>query len=56
MSAGIGFVVVPTYIYEISPPGMRGPLGTITQVQIMVGLLIVFTLGIFLPSDEVVYD
>ena len=24
LSAGIGFIVVPKYIYEISPPSMRG--------------------------------
>ncbi|XP_044736739.1 facilitated trehalose transporter Tret1-like [Chrysoperla carnea] len=46
---GASFVVVSTYISEISSPEIRGILSTLIQLAKSVGILIVFVLGAYLP-------
>lgn len=46
---GASFVVVTTYISEISSPEIRGILSTLIQLAKSVGILIVLVLGAYLP-------
>ncbi|XP_016498657.1 sugar transporter ERD6-like 6 [Nicotiana tabacum] len=46
---GVGIIsyVVPVYIAEISPKNMRGVLGSINQLSVTVGIMLVYLLGLF---------
>lgn len=50
MGIGIGFLEAPTlaYIGEISEPKLRGMLATFANSNVVLGLLLAFTLGCFL--------
>jgi SP family facilitated glucose transporter-like MFS transporter 3 len=39
-ASGVSSVVVPVYLGEISPPTMRGTVGTFTQFSIVIGILV----------------
>jgi len=39
------------YIRELAPPEISGRLGSITKTGVGVGLLLTFTLSVFLPTD-----
>ena len=45
IAMGVTSVATPTYINEVSPTHLRGMLGTINQVSITVGILLVYFLG-----------
>lgn len=48
---GVGIIsyTVPVYIAEIAPQNMRGSLGSINQLSVTVGIMLVYLLGLFLP-------
>eukprot|EP00301_Raphidiophrys_heterophryoidea_P016201 c25759_g1_i1.p1 GENE.c25759_g1_i1~~c25759_g1_i1.p1 ORF type:complete len:480 (-),score=115.03 c25759_g1_i1:41-1480(-) len=43
---GIASFAVPTYIIEVSPPAMRGGFGALNQLQVTIGILVVYALGV----------
>ncbi|XP_059623646.1 sugar transporter ERD6-like 6 [Cornus florida] len=47
---GVGIIsyTVPVYIAEIAPQNMRGSLGSVNQLAVMIGLMLAYLLGIFL--------
>lgn len=45
VGSGIGVVVVPIFLNEISPPAMKGSVGVLNQVSIVVGIFIAQALG-----------
>ncbi|KAK7383034.1 hypothetical protein VNO78_28699 [Psophocarpus tetragonolobus] len=46
---GVGIIsyTVPVYIAEISPPNMRGGLGSVNQLSVTIGIMLAYLLGIF---------
>ncbi|XP_073008062.1 sugar transporter ERD6-like 6 [Typha latifolia] len=48
---GVGVIsyTVPVYIAEISPQNMRGALGSVNQLSVTIGILLAYTLGMFVP-------
>ncbi|KAJ3175550.1 Solute carrier 2, facilitated glucose transporter member 3 [Irineochytrium annulatum] len=52
LGAGIGTVVVPLYISEISPVARRGSLGSLNQLSIVIGVLLSQVAGMFLSTRE----
>lgn len=46
---GIFSVICPVYIAEISPPSIRGLLGSCHQLAICIGILFTYGFGAFLP-------
>ncbi|XP_057251496.1 sugar transporter ERD6-like 6 isoform X2 [Beta vulgaris subsp. vulgaris] len=46
---GVGIIsyTVPVYIAEIAPQNMRGMLGSVNQLAVTIGIMIVYLLGIF---------
>ncbi|KAI4314843.1 hypothetical protein L6164_027711 [Bauhinia variegata] len=44
---GIFSYVVPVYIAEISPKNLRGTLGSVNQLSVTIGIMIVYLLGLF---------
>ncbi|KAG0236288.1 hypothetical protein BGW42_003700 [Actinomortierella wolfii] len=44
-------VIVPLYLAEISPPELRGTLGTMNQLGIVVGILFSQVLGLYLSTS-----
>ncbi|XP_078168232.1 sugar transporter ERD6-like 4 isoform X2 [Carex rostrata] len=48
---GVGVIsyTVPVYIAEISPQNMRGALGSVNQLSVTIGILLVYVLGMFVP-------
>ncbi|KAJ3104034.1 Solute carrier 2, facilitated glucose transporter member 1 [Phlyctochytrium planicorne] len=52
IGAGIGTVVVPMYISEISPVDKRGTYGSLNQLSIVVGVLFSQTAGVALSTPE----
>lgn len=46
---GVGIIsyTVPVYIAEISPQDMRGSLGSVNQLSVTVGIMLVYLLGLF---------
>lgn len=51
-ASGIGTVVVPLYISEISPANKRGILGSFNQLAIVIGILVSVVLGIRLATRD----
>ncbi|KAE8211192.1 hypothetical protein CF327_g5032 [Tilletia walkeri] len=49
LGAGIGVVVVPLYLNEISPPAIQGSIGVLNQLGIVFGIMVAQALGA-LPS------
>ncbi|CAD6892749.1 unnamed protein product [Tilletia controversa] len=49
LGAGIGVVVVPLYLNEISPPALQGSIGVLNQLGIVFGIMVAQALGA-LPS------
>ncbi|CAM1307207.1 SLC2A8 (predicted) [Pycnogonum litorale] len=47
--SGIIALSVPVYIGEISPPSVRGCLGTIIQLSVVFGIVCTYTVGMFVP-------
>lgn len=47
---GVGVIsfTVPVYIAEIAPKHLRGSLGTVTQLSVTIGILLAYSLGLFL--------
>jgi MFS family permease len=50
MGAGFGSVGVPLYLAEISPVDIRGSVGSLNQLAIVVGILVSQTIGIPLST------
>ncbi|KAJ3099201.1 Solute carrier 2, facilitated glucose transporter member 3 [Phlyctochytrium planicorne] len=50
--AGLGTVVVPLYISEISPIDRRGAFGSLNQLSIVVGVLVSQVAGVWLSTRE----
>ncbi|KAJ8930371.1 hypothetical protein NQ314_016835 [Rhamnusium bicolor] len=48
---GLSFTIIPMYLGEIAEPKIRGLLGSIFPVTIILGLLLINILGAFLPLD-----
>ncbi|KAL2662617.1 hypothetical protein GLYMA_02G056300v4 [Glycine max] len=46
---GVGIIsyVVPVYIAEVSPRTMRGSLGSVNQLSVTIGIMLVYLLGLF---------
>lgn len=51
VASGISTVVVPVYVNEVSPIHLRGILGTIHQLCIVLGSLVVSVLGLWLANN-----
>ena len=50
LSLGITLPLASVYISEIASPNMRGSLSACTNIGLLLGLFLVYTLGLFLPS------
>ncbi len=50
LSAGTFSVFVPSFINEITPTELKGPIGCSTQLFITLGLLIAYLLGMPFPN------
>ena len=50
LSLGITLPLTSVYISEIASPSMRGSLSACTNLSLMLGLFLVYTLGLFLTS------
>lgn len=48
LSMGMAFAVIPLYIGELSPPHIRGVLGTLFNVVVAAGIPAVYVLGVYL--------
>ncbi|GFQ06848.1 sugar transporter erd6-like 4 [Phtheirospermum japonicum] len=48
---GVGVIsyTVPVYIAEISPQNLRGSLGSVNQLSVTIGIMLVYMLGLFVP-------
>lgn len=49
LCSGMVLVVVPVYLGEVSPPSIRGLLGSCHQLAVTVGILFAYCFGAFLP-------
>jgi len=45
MGAGISTAIIPTYLGEISPPLIRGAIGTLNQMTVCIGLVVAEIMG-----------
>ena len=52
LSSGFNTVVVPLVLNEVSPPGIKGSLGTLTQLATAVGLFTGLAVGIPLGGED----
>ncbi|KAJ3074232.1 hypothetical protein HDU98_011800 [Podochytrium sp. JEL0797] len=52
VAAGLGTVAVPLYIAEVAPVKIRGSLGALNQLSIVIGVLVSQTLGVPLSTRE----
>jgi MFS family permease len=52
VGAGAGTVVVPLYISEITPLDLRGTLGSLNQLAIVLGVLVAQLFGIVWSTRE----
>ncbi|KAF8558404.1 general substrate transporter [Imleria badia] len=50
VAAGIGICVGPIYLSEIAPPEIKGSLGVLTQLAIVVGILVTQIMGFGLAT------
>ncbi|XP_014487059.1 PREDICTED: facilitated trehalose transporter Tret1-like [Dinoponera quadriceps] len=48
IGCGVTYAVMPMYLGEISSKRTRGPLGTLTAVLINVGILLIYTIGLWI--------
>lgn len=53
IAVGIVSVSVPVYIAETAPARLRGAMGAINQLGVVIGILIVDTIGYILPHHNV---
>ncbi|KAF8589928.1 general substrate transporter [Ramaria rubella] len=49
-ASGLGICVVPAYLSEISPPAIKGSVGVLNQLAIVIGILLTQVLGIGLAA------
>ncbi|KAJ3216748.1 hypothetical protein HDU67_009074 [Dinochytrium kinnereticum] len=52
VGAGVGTVVVPLYIAEVSPMDLRGAYGSLNQLSIVVGVLLSQVAGVALSTRD----
>lgn len=52
LGAGIGSVVVPIYISELSPKEIRGTMGGMNQLSIVIGVLVTQCIGIYMSTPD----
>ncbi|KAN0075282.1 General substrate transporter [Tylopilus felleus] len=50
VAAGIGICVSPIYLSEIAPPQIKGNIGVLTQLAIVVGILVTQAMGFSLAT------
>ncbi|KAH0830441.1 general substrate transporter [Lanmaoa asiatica] len=50
VAAGIGICIGPIYLSEIAPPEIRGSLGVLTQLAIVIGIMVTQTMGFGLAT------
>ncbi|XP_011137571.1 facilitated trehalose transporter Tret1 [Harpegnathos saltator] len=48
IGCGVTYAVMPMYLGEISSKRTRGPLGTLTAVLINIGVLLIYTIGLWI--------
>lgn len=51
IASGCFCIVVPMYIAEIAEKDIRGTLGTYLQLQITLGILLIYTIGTFVSFN-----
>jgi sugar porter (SP) family MFS transporter len=51
LAVGCAALVVPLYLSEIAPTRMRGAIGSLNQLMIVVGILVAFTVNAILASS-----
>lgn len=51
-SGGLAIVLVPLYVNAVSPPLLRGTLGSMTQVSVNIGILAAQIAAMFLADDS----
>lgn len=56
MSIGAFGSINPLYMSEIAPPEMRGKVGSLTCLQIGLGLVISFSFSMMLPTENLDSD
>jgi len=52
VAIGLSSALVPTYISEIAPTALRGTLGTINQLMIVLGVLGALAINVALPATQ----
>lgn len=55
ISVGLCSVAVPTYIAEIAPPAIRGGLGSLFQLGVVLGVMQAYAVGDAFPADGKLY-
>lgn len=51
VAVGIASATVPVYIAEVAPVAIRGALGALNQLGVVLGILLVYALGYFFQVD-----
>lgn len=52
IAIGLSSALVPTYISEVAPTALRGTLGTINQLMIVLGVLGALAINVVLPATQ----
>jgi sugar porter (SP) family MFS transporter len=47
VGSGVSMVTVPIYLAEVAPKNIRGTVGVVTQISIVIGILLVQVIGVF---------
>jgi len=52
IGAGIGICVGPIYLSEIAPPKIKGSIGVLTQLSIVLGIMFTQAMGLYLATPR----